>query len=349
MGTKLSASQLEFSHLNQDHERLMTRHSALLQEAAGKEKSARDKHDQLLKLANQAERARQDALAKGREDMDALKQAYESKLETIGIQNSIEVDKMQRRMDELENQLIRMQSIKERSSGEIGGVGSAEMLKREAAEGSESADLLARPPSTSADDKAIVTRQSSLSPPATVHGSRPPGQVGSRSSASATPSPVPPNDIVPLDKLLFSPESEDKAPTMEISKTEYEALLDRFTSAEKRVSHLNSLLSEAETESQRMSQLAEVLKEEIRTYQRSEERSKHIENLEYVKNVIIKFLTLPGSSEKTSLVPVLSTILRLSPSEVQTVQRSIEAAEASNTVAQNADEAGWSSYMGFFG
>ena len=42
----------------------------------------------------------------------------QSKLETIGIQNSIEVDKMQRRMDELENQLIRMQSIKERSSGD---------------------------------------------------------------------------------------------------------------------------------------------------------------------------------------------------------------------------------------
>ena len=81
---------------------------------------------------------------------------------------------------------------------------------------------------------------------------------------------------------------------MEISKTEYEALLDRFTSAEKRVSHLNSLLSEAETESQRMSQLAEVLKEEIRTYQRSEERSKHIENLEYVKNVIIKVHFYPS-------------------------------------------------------
>ena len=86
---------------------------------------------------------------------------------------------------------------------------------------------------------------------------------------------------------------------MEIAKTEYEALLDRFTSAEKRVSHLNSLLSEAETESQRMSQLAEVLKEEIRTYQRSEERSKHIENLEYVKNVIIKVRFYP----RVSLLP----------------------------------------------
>ena len=37
-----------------------------------------------------------------------------------------------------------------------------------------------------------------------------------------------------------------------------------------------------------MGQLAEVLKEEIRSYQRAEERHKHIENLEYVKNIILK-------------------------------------------------------------
>jgi GRIP domain len=58
-----------------------------------------------------------------------------------------------------------------------------------------------------------------------------------------------------------------------------------------------------------------VLKEEIRTYQRSEERHKHIENLEYVKNVILKFLTL-GGEERGRLVPVLATILRLSKEEV---------------------------------
>jgi hypothetical protein len=62
-----------------------------------------------------------------------------------------------------------------------------------------------------------------------------------------------------------------------------------------------------------------VLKEEIRTYQRSEERHKHIENLEYVKNVILKFLTL-GGEERGRLVPVLATILRLSREEVAQLQ-----------------------------
>ena len=31
-----------------------------------------------------------------------------------------------------------------------------------------------------------------------------------------------------------------------------------------------------------------IFQEEIRSYRRSEERSKHIENLEYVKNIILK-------------------------------------------------------------
>ena len=81
------------------------------------------------------------------------------------------------------------------------------------------------------------------------------------------------------------------------------------------MAHLAALLSEAETQNGRLEKLVEVLKEEIRTYQRSEERHKHIENLEYVKNVILKFITLTGPGEKAALVPVLKTILRLKQEE----------------------------------
>ena len=72
----MSALTIESSHLNEDHERLMERHSTLLQEIASKEKAARDKHDQLLKLANQAERARQDAIANLQQETEALRQSY---------------------------------------------------------------------------------------------------------------------------------------------------------------------------------------------------------------------------------------------------------------------------------
>ena len=74
--TRMSALTMESNHLNEDHERLMERHSTLLQEMAAKEKSSRDKHDQLLKLANQAERARQDAVANLQQETEALRQSY---------------------------------------------------------------------------------------------------------------------------------------------------------------------------------------------------------------------------------------------------------------------------------
>ena len=72
----MAALTMESNHLNEDHERLMERHSTLLQEMASKEKSSRDKHDQLLKLANQAEKARQDAVANLQQETESLRQTY---------------------------------------------------------------------------------------------------------------------------------------------------------------------------------------------------------------------------------------------------------------------------------
>ena len=94
--------------------------------------------------------------------------------------------------------------------------------------------------------------------------------------------------------------------------------------AEKQISHLAALLAESEAQNSRLDKLTEVLKEEIRTYQRSEERHKHIENLEYVKNVILKFLTLSGAQEKARLLPVLQTILKLKKEEVGQIENYIQ-------------------------
>ena len=82
------------------------------------------------------------------------------------------------------------------------------------------------------------------------------------------------------------------------------------------------------------------MKEEIRTYQRSEERHKHIENLEYIKNIILKFLTLAGE-ERARLIPVLSTILRLSKEEVASIQQIAKVEE--EAAAAGGDS--WGSYL----
>jgi hypothetical protein len=117
----------------------------------------------------------------------------------------------------------------------------------------------------------------------------------------------------------------------------------RAGGADRQVAHLAALLSEAEDQNGRLEKLTEVLKEEIRTYQRSEERHKHIENLEYVKNVILKFLTLTGAQEKARLIPVLRTILRLKQEEVEQVEQLVRVEEAGGREGE-----GWGGYLGLW-
>lgn len=57
---------------------------------------------------------------------------------------------------------------------------------------------------------------------------------------------------------------------------------------ESKVTHLTALLSDAEQDLAKHVQMNKVLKEEIRRQQRSVEREKHAENLEYLKNVVFK-------------------------------------------------------------
>ncbi|KXJ76211.1 hypothetical protein RP20_CCG010132 [Aedes albopictus] len=132
-------------------------------------------------------------------------------------------------------------------------------------------------------------------------------------------------DLIPLDELLNSSFDDPSvfeadpgdlrpstSPTVELQHTK-----DKLTKQESRVRHLTALLAEAEQDLAKLTQLNELLKEEVRRHERAIEREKHVHNSEYLKNVIFKFLTLNSGDEKSHLVPVLNTILRLSPEETQ--------------------------------
>lgn len=64
------------------------------------------------------------------------------------------------------------------------------------------------------------------------------------------------------------------------------------------------------------------LKDEIRRMQRGNERLDLAQNLEYLKNVVLKFVTLDSSQveQKQRLIPVLSTVLKLDPDETAKLQ-----------------------------
>ncbi|XP_052863428.1 GRIP and coiled-coil domain-containing protein 2 [Anopheles cruzii] len=143
-------------------------------------------------------------------------------------------------------------------------------------------------------------------------------------------------EVIPLDELLNTSfddsasvgiidgegdhqnqffDGREPSPTVELQQTK-----EQLSKQESRVRHLTAVLAEAEQDLAKLTQLNELLKEEVRRQQRSIEREAHVHNSEYLKNVIFKFITLNNGDERSRLVPVLNTILKLSPDETQKLQ-----------------------------
>ncbi|XP_033213498.1 GRIP and coiled-coil domain-containing protein 2-like isoform X2 [Belonocnema kinseyi] len=120
--------------------------------------------------------------------------------------------------------------------------------------------------------------------------------------------------LMPLDELLNS--SDDYNPP-EVQILPSKVSRQEFEVCERRVKHLTVLLADAERDIAKLTQLNEMLKEDIRRQQRSVEREQHANNFEYMKNVVFKFVTLKNGDERSHLIPVLTTILKLSPDETQ--------------------------------
>jgi uncharacterized small protein (DUF1192 family) len=115
--------------------------------------------------------------------------------------------------------------------------------------------------------------------------------------------------------------------------------------SKKQLEHLNDLLNETELNNVRLSEQITVLKDEIRRLERNQEREKSISNMEYLKNVVLKFLTFSSQQEKAQLLPVLTTMLRLSQDE----QNAIMSAKLLNNVqvetAGGVAAGSWASFL----
>lgn len=85
---------------------------------------------------------------------------------------------------------------------------------------------------------------------------------------------------IPLEKLL-GPETDQ----------ELAFIKKQLADNEMRVTHLTALLADTEQDLAKHVQMNNLLKEEIRRQQRSVERERHAENLEYLKNIMFKVST----------------------------------------------------------
>ncbi|KAF9208659.1 hypothetical protein BGZ49_008037 [Haplosporangium sp. Z 27] len=94
-----------------------------------------------------------------------------------------------------------------------------------------------------------------------------------------------------------------------------------------KLSHLSELLNESEANHQRLLEQEKVLKEEIRNLDRAERRQNL--SVDYLKNIVLKYLE---TSDREPLLPVLTTVLQLSPAEVASLRKKTVQTSASSLV-----------------
>ncbi|XP_037892393.1 GRIP and coiled-coil domain-containing protein 2 [Glossina fuscipes] len=170
------------------------------------------------------------------------------------------------------------------------------------------------------------------------------------------------HDFMPLDELLNTPINAINSETLltnnqrQISESDNNPIgllqldlhdtKERLQMQESRVRHLTALLAENEQDLAKFTQMNDILKEELRRQERCSERQQHMHNSEYLKNVIMKFLTLNNSDERIRLVPVLNTILKLSRTETEMLNC---VAKGQKVVADSSHRSGWGNFLPSWG
>merc|ERR1719234_1005626 len=328
LSMEVKTVQVERQTLQEEHDRLMGRQSLLLQELASKEKGWRERGDEAEARVRRAENEKGDAVERMQRNVEALKQGHEQEVELQRASHSKDIAKIQQQLDSAENEVIRLELVlvKEQESRRALAM-SVEEAGGRLGYHDHPLGGTGRGGFDNSLDISQIEREA-------AEGQEIEPSTPGLPWASSLTSPL------PLEQLLAQ-EDPNQDHMSDIPRSGNSS---RAGGAERQVAHLAALLSEAETQNGRLEKLVEVLKEEIRTYQRSEERHKHIENLEYVKNVILKFITLTGAGEKAALVPVLKTILRLKQEEVDQVEELVrKEGEAGGT-----DSDSWGGYLGLW-
>ncbi|EFX90403.1 hypothetical protein DAPPUDRAFT_219999 [Daphnia pulex] len=287
--SQLAHSQSEVSNFRVERERTAATQSSIVEAMQNRLERAESEME-VIKREHQAQISRLQG------DNQLLASLHREQIDGIKLRHAQEILELQNNLDEVGLESARLQKIissyqAQRTVSPLTKAGDlrrdeAFMIERERGEGSEDGSVTRR--STQREDSDNDARKP-----------------------------------IPLELLLNSQLASEETVVFQTERPEtisFEQYSESLALVEKRCNHLSALLAESEANEARLSQLADALKEEIRRSERSEERQKHIENLEYLKNVVLKFVTLPRGEERSRLVPVLTTLLRLSPVEVQEYQ-----------------------------
>ncbi|XP_061853306.1 GRIP and coiled-coil domain-containing protein 2 isoform X2 [Colius striatus] len=306
--SQLNASELQA--LQSEHDTLLERHNKMLQETVAKEAELREKlcTIQSENMVMKTEHAQ--TLSQLTAQNEALRNNFRDQVRNLQEEHRKTVETLQQQLSRVEAQLFQLKSEPSTRGPAVSNPATKNLRER------RSTDLPAL-------DVHTIAREEGEGMETT--------DTESVSSASTY--------VPSLEQLLNSPEAKLEPPQWQTELTKDE-LIQKLNTTAKSADHLNELLRESEATNAILMEQIKLLKNEIRRLERNQEREKSVANLEYLKNVLLQFIFLKSGSEKERLLPVIDTMLQLSPEEKGKLVAIAQGEEESSS-----RPSGWASYL----
>ncbi|KAB0379360.1 hypothetical protein FD755_007144 [Muntiacus reevesi] len=305
---QISASELQA--LQCEHYALLERHNRVLQEAVGKEAELREKLCSVQSENSALKAEHVQTVDQLTAQHEALRSSFREQVRQLQEEHRRTVETLQQQLCRLEAQLLQP-----RSEPATRSPASSQQPLRSLRE-RRSADLPFLDVQVTAREEGEGMETTDLE----------------RGSPASTPAQS-------LEQLLSSPEARLEPPAWHNEFTK-EELVQKLNSTTKSADHLNGLLRETEATNAILMEQIKLLKSEVRRLERNQEREKSAANLEYLKNVLLQFILLKPGSERARLLPVVDTMLQLSPEEKTRLAAAAQGEEESGSRSS-----GWASYL----
>ncbi|GFY52063.1 GRIP and coiled-coil domain-containing protein 2 [Trichonephila inaurata madagascariensis] len=312
LNEKLSAVSMEYEALQEEHDNLLQRYNKAIEDREKMDAEWHTKLEQINVEKSKLRAAQEELSSQHLLQNEMLVSTYKKQIKIMSDEHKRTVSDLQKQLESADLEIARLQRDQQKAHGlpvtptMQDNPHSFDIFSQERQEGEGSESI---------DGTDTPTRHSSL----------------------AT---IPTSGFLPFEKLLQSPRDELNISSNYISNQDCDKIIADLNASNKKIEHLTEVLNESESTNLRLSEQVRVLKEEVRRLERNKEREQHAENLEYLKNVFIKFATLEACSEKAMLIPVLTTMLKLSPAEEQQLKN-----VAGDFNVNDSSGSGWGSYL----
>ncbi|XP_010210356.1 PREDICTED: GRIP and coiled-coil domain-containing protein 2 [Tinamus guttatus] len=306
----LQLNAAELQALQSEHDTLLERHNKMLQETVAKEAELREKLCTIQSESMVMKTEHAQSLSQLTAQNEALRNNFRDQVRNLQEEHRKTVETLQQQLSRVEAQFFQLKSEPSTKGPAVSHPATKNLKER------RNTDLPVL-------DMHTVAREEGEGMETT--------DTESVSSAST--------HVPSLEQLLNSPEAKHEPSQWQTELTKDE-LIQKLNTTAKSADHLNELLRESEATNAILMEQIKLLKNEIRRLERNQEREKSVANLEYLKNVLLQFIFLKSGSERERLLPVIDTMLQLSPEEKGKLVAIAQGEEESTT-----RPSGWTSYL----